>query len=161
MIVFIRSQFLLPLSFKYLLFCYQFIIFVIFKMRFSLSLIGFLFFSEFMIIVYFRCGYTIKTFVYKMKCCFCKHFVTEVYNLPYWIRLVSSCIFNCSPKFLIVFMVCSMQLIMLFFSILSPLLLEANFAFFECVCYCFSSFNDRLLHVSFMLELRFRCCNSC
>ena len=60
----------------------------------------------------FRCGYKIKIFFKKLKCHFCKCIFNEVCNMLYWNKLVSSCIFNCSPKFFNVFMVSSTWLIM-------------------------------------------------
>ena len=53
-----------------------------------------------MFIVYFRRGYKIEINVLKLKCRFCKGLFIEVYSMPYWIRLACTCIFNCSPKFI-------------------------------------------------------------
>ena len=70
--------------------------------------------------------------------------------MSYWVRLVSSCIFNCSPKFFNVFMVCSIKLTMFIISIFccwSPLLLKAVSAFFESDDCFFNSLNEGLLFV--------------
>ena len=48
-----------------------------------------------MFIVYFRCGYKNKIFIEKMRFRVCKCLFTEVYNIPYWTRFVSSCILSC------------------------------------------------------------------
>ena len=94
-----------------------------------------------MFIVYFRCGYKIEINVLKLKCRFCKGLFTEVYSMPYWIRLASTCIFNLH------LLVCFHGLFYIAYYPYYFYILLAISAFFERAGCCFVSVNYGLLFV--------------